>query len=56
MGALVAANPLSNRAYRFDIASDAVLRHDALNLLFCRAPRHAQPPCSGRKACAAAGR
>jgi hypothetical protein len=34
MGALVAAGPLSNRPYRFDIASDAVLRHDTLNLPF----------------------
>ncbi|WP_386681727.1 PAS domain-containing protein [Loktanella sp. R86503] len=34
MGALVAAGPLNSRAYRFDIAGDAVLRHDALNLPF----------------------
>ena len=34
MGALVAAGPLNYRAYRFDIANDAVLRHDRLNLPF----------------------
>ena len=34
MGALVAAGPLNNRTYRFDIAADAPLRHDSLNLPF----------------------
>ena len=41
MGALVAAGPLGNRTHRFDIAGDAVLRHDSLNLPFTerRGPR-----------------
>lgn len=41
MGALVAAGPLNYRTYRFDIAGDAVLRHDSLNLSFAerRGPR-----------------
>ena len=41
MGALVAAGPLNSRTYRFDIAGDAVLRHDSLNLPFAerRGPR-----------------
>ena len=41
MGALVAAGPLGHRTYRFDIASDAVLRHDSLDLAFAerRGPR-----------------
>ncbi len=34
MGALVAGGPLNNRTYRFDIASDAVLRHDSMSLPF----------------------
>lgn len=34
MGALVAAGPLNTRALRFDIARDAILRHDTFNLGF----------------------
>ena len=49
MGALVAAGPLNARALRFDIARNAVLRHDALNLGFAdRRTNRSRPLPAGR--------
>ena len=49
MGALVAAGPLNGRTYRFDIAGDATLRHDSLDLPFAeRRGARARPIPSAR--------
>ena len=44
MGALVTAGPLANRAHRFDIAGDAVLRHDSMTLPFAERRGHRARP------------
>lgn len=49
MGALVAAGPLGNRSYHFDIAEDATLRFDDLNLPFDDRRSHRARPVPGQR-------
>ncbi|MCF7700610.1 PAS domain-containing protein [Loktanella sp. M215] len=49
MGALVAAGPLGNRSYRFDIAEDATLRFDDLDLPFADRRSHRARPVPGQR-------